>query len=153
MKIEPFVKQIKDLIKEKGEIIQEPKDGVEAIVVREEIFPGGKIMSKDMSDKYSVSIGIGIIQSSISTTRYFDVRGKIYNDTLHAYSDSNLRIEPKVVATTKGVEYVCAVFEPGLIRAVDEAVWHKKFNNLNDLIEVLENLGKNDLKSLFDSLG
>jgi len=148
MKIEPFVKQIKDLIKEKGEIIQEPKDGVEAIVVREEHFAGGKKM-----DKYSASIGIGIIQSSISTTRYFDVRGKVYNDTLHAFSDSNLRIEPKVVATTKGVEYVCSVFKPGLIRAVDEAVWHNKFINLNDLIEVLENLGKNDLKSLFDSLG
>ena len=149
MKIEPFVKQIKDLIKKKGEIIQEPKDGVEAIVVREEHFAGGK----KMSDKYSASIGIGIIQSSISTTRYFDVRGKVYNDTLNAFSDSNLRIEPKVVATTKGVEYVCVVFEPGLIRAVDEAVWQNKFNNLNDLIEVLENLGKNDLKSLFDSLG
>ena len=149
MKIEPFVKQIKDLIKKKGEINQEPKDGVEVIVVREEHFAGGK----KMSDKYSASIGIGIIQSSISTTRYFDVRGKVYNDTLNAFSDSNLRIEPKVVSTTKGVEYVCAVFEPGLIRAVDEAVWQKKFNNLNDLIEVLENLGKNDLKSLFDSLG
>lgn len=149
MKIEPFVKQIKDLIKEKGTINQEPKDGVEAIVIREEHFAGGK----NMSDKYSVSIGIGIIQSSISTTRYFDVRGKIFNDTLHIFSDSNLRIEPKVVATTKGVEYMCAVFEPGLIRAVDEALWHNKFNTLNDLIEILENLGKNDLKSLFDSLG
>jgi hypothetical protein len=152
MKIEPLVKQIKILIKEKGTIHQEPKDGVEAIVVREEHFAGGKKMS-EMSDKYSASIGIGIIQSSISTTRYFDVLGKVYNDTLNSFSDSNLRIEPKVVATTKGVEYVCAVFEPGLIRAVDEAVWHKKFKNLNDLIEILENLGKNDLKSLFDSLG
>jgi hypothetical protein len=58
-----------------------------------------------------------------------------------------------VFATTKGLEYICAVFEKGLIRAVDEAVWHHKFNNLNDLIAILENLGKNDLKSLFDSLG
>ncbi|MHA1725791.1 MAG: hypothetical protein ACTSXH_13315 [Promethearchaeota archaeon] len=143
MKIEPFVKQIKDLIKEKGEINQEPPNGVEAIIVREEHFSG----------KYSATIGIGLINSSISTTRWFDVRGKIYNDTLNRFSDTILRVEPKVFATTKGLEYVCAVFEPGLIRAVDEAVWHHKFSNLNDLIVILENLGKNDLKSLFDSLG
>ena len=143
MKIEPLIKQIKELIKEKGTINQEPEDGVEAIIVREERFSG----------KYSASIGIGLINSSISTTRYFDVNGKIYNDTLHTFSDSNLRIEPKVFATTKGLQYLCAVFEPGLIRAVDEALWHHKFSNLNDLIVVLENLGKNELKSLFDSLG
>ncbi len=143
MKIEPLIKQIKNLIKEKGTIHQEPNDGVEAIVVREEHFSG----------KYSASVGIGLINSSVSTTRYFDCRGKVYNDTLNSFSDSNLRIEPKVVATTKGLEYVCAVFEPGLIRAVDEAVWHNKFNSLDDLIEIIENLGKNDLKSLFDSLG
>lgn len=143
MKIEPLIKQIKELIKEKGAINQEPEDGVEAIIVREEHYSG----------KYSAAIGIGLINSSISTTRYFDVRGKIYNDTLNSFSDSNLRVEPKAFATTKGLEYVCAVFKPGLIRAVDEALWHNKFNNLNDLIEILENLGKNDLKSLFDSLG
>ncbi|MHA1765908.1 MAG: hypothetical protein DRO88_06925 [Promethearchaeia archaeon] len=142
MKIEPFIKKIKDLINEKGEINQEPPNGVEAIVVREEHFSG----------KYSATIGIGLVNSSVSTTRYFDVRGKVYNDTLNKFSDSNLRIEPKVVATTKGLEYVCAVFKPGLIRAVDEAVWHNKFNNLNDLIDIIENLGKNDLKSLFESL-
>ena len=143
MKIEPLIKQIKNLIKEKGTVNQEPEDGVEAIVVREEYFSG----------KYSAAIGIGLITSSVSTTRYFDVRGKIYNDTLNSFSDSNLRVEPKAFATTKGLEYVCAVFKPGLIRAVDEALWHNKFNSLNDLIEILENLGKNDLKSLFDSLG
>ena len=143
IKIEPFVKQIKDLIKEKGEINQEPPNGVEVICVREEHFSG----------KYSATVGIGLINSSVSTTRWFDVRGKIYNDTLNIFSDSNLRIEPKVVATTKGLEYVCAVFKPGLIRAVDEAVWHNKFNTLDDLIKIIENLGKNDLKSLFDSLG
>ncbi len=143
IKIEPFVKKIKDLIKEKGKINQEPPNNVEAIVVREEHFSG----------KYSATIGIGLINSSISTTRWFDVRGKVFNDTLNSFSDSILRVEPKVFATTKGLEYVCAVFEPGLIRAVDEAVWHNKFNTLDDLIEIIENLGKNDLKSLFDSLG
>ena len=142
MKIEPLIKQIKTLIEEKGTINQEPENGVEAIIVREEHFSG----------KYSVAVGIGLINSSISTTRYFDVRGKIYNDTLNAFSDSNLRIEPKVFATTKGLQYLCAVFEPGLIRAIDEALWHHKFSNLNDLIVILENLGKNDLKSLFESL-
>jgi len=142
IKIEPLIQQIKDLIKEKGEIIQEPEDGVEAIIIREEHFSG----------RYSAALGIGLITSSVSTTRWFDVRGKVYNDTLHTFSDSNLRIEPKAFATTKGLEYVCAVFKPGLIRAVDEAMWHKKFNNLNDLIEILENLGKNDLKSLFEAL-
>ncbi|MHA1721016.1 MAG: hypothetical protein ACTSXK_15970, partial [Promethearchaeota archaeon] len=101
MKIEPFIKKIKDLINEKGEINQEPPNGVEAIVVREEHFSG----------KYSATIGIGLVNSSVSTTRYFDVRGKVYNDTLNKFSDSNLRIEPKVVATTKGLEYVCAVFK------------------------------------------
>ncbi len=142
MKIEPFVKQIKDLIKEKGEINQEPPNNVEAVVVREEHFSG----------KYSATIGVGLINSSISTTRWFDVRGKIYNDTLNSFSDSNLRVEPKAFATTKGLTYICSVFKPGLIRAVDEALWHNKFKNLNDFIEILENFGKNDLKSLFEAL-
>ena len=148
LKIEPLIKQIKNLIKEKGTINQEPENGVEAIVVIEEHFSGAKGIGK-----YSAAIGIGLINSSVSTTRYFDCRGKVYNDTLNSFSDSNLRVEPKAFATTKGLGYVCAVFKPGLIRAVDEALWHNKFNNLNDLIEILENLGKKDLKSLFDSLG
>lgn len=134
------IKYIKSLLKKKAKNTPFPQNGAEAIVIQEQ----------NIDSSFTFSVGVGIIKSNESTSRYFDVQGRVFDDTMHKFYPSNLRIEPKQIATTKGLEYSCGVFEPGLIRAVDEADWSQKFATLDHLIEVLENLGKNDLGSLFD---
>ena len=137
---DPQVEKLKMLAQEKGTVKEIPKNGDEILIVKEE----------RMEDYLNYSIGAGI--AIVINPRYFEVKGKIYSDTLKQFSDNVLRIEPKQIKETKGVSYICSVFKPGLVRAIDEASWQNNFENIGDLILVLENLGKGSLQSMFDDL-
>ena len=137
---DPQIEELKRLAQEKGTVQIYPKNGDEVLVIKEE----------RMEDYLNYSIGAG--NAIVINPRYFDVQGKIYSDRLKSFSDNVLRIEPKQIKETKGVDYLCMVFKPGLVRAIDEASWQNNFENLGDLISVVENLGKGELKSMFDEL-
>jgi hypothetical protein len=142
VKIQENIKRIKSLMEEKGKPIAFPSNDTEAIAIREQ----------EISGMYTASVGVGQVKVNESTSRYFDITGRVFDDTMNKFYDGVLRIEPKVVATTKGLEYICCVFDAGLIRAVDEASWANAFESLEDLEKVLVKLGHDELKSLFDSL-
>ncbi|MHA1520460.1 MAG: hypothetical protein ACTSRK_09780 [Promethearchaeota archaeon] len=137
---DPQIEKLKELTLKKGMMKDIPNNGDEIIIIKEE----------RMEDYLNYSIGAG--NAIVINPRYFEVKGKIYSDTLKRFSDTVLRIEPKQIKETKGVQYFCSVFEPGLVRAIDEATWQKNFATIDDLISVLENLGKGSLKSMFDDL-
>ncbi len=131
------IQQIQTLLEKKGELTPHPENNSEVVVIKETLI----------NEKYTVSIAVGKV-SAISN-RYFDVRGQVFDDSFNRFSENSLRIEPKQISTTKGVQYFCFVFKPGLTRAVDEATWSEKFGSLEDLILILENLGNQDSISFF----
>jgi hypothetical protein len=122
------IEKVKEYISSKGESNPYPTNGMEAITIKE----------SKMGNKYTASIAVGKVVSI--NPRYFETQGYVFNETFDKWDDSNLRIEPKTVSTTKGMSFVCGVFPDGLIRKVDEAKWDNKFNNVDDLLEILENL-------------
>ncbi|WP_457558834.1 hypothetical protein [Candidatus Harpocratesius sp.] len=124
----------------KGKEVQFPENGNEILVIKEEFI----------KDQYSVSVGVG--KAIVINYRYFDVKGKIISDSFPNFSDNVLRIEPKLIKNTKGTKYFAVVFKPGFVLAIDEATWKDKFATLQDLIEVLKNLGNSSLQSLFDEI-
>jgi hypothetical protein len=131
------IQQIQTLLEKKGELTPHPENNAEVVVIKE----------TQINEKYTVSIAVGKV-SAISN-RYFDVRGQVFDDSFNRFSENSLRIEPKQIMTTKGVQYFCFVFQPGLVRAVDEVTWAEKFVTIEDLINVLENLGNQDSFSFF----
>ena len=141
MDSENEVEQLKSIAMRKGTRSTIPNNGDEILVIKEEKM-------KDDYFNYAIAVGNAIVIN----TRYFEVKGKVYSPTIHQFSDSTLRIEPKQIKQTKGVEYFCSVFKPGLVRAIDEASWVNNLNDVSDLIKVVENYGKGNLKSLFDDL-
>ena len=141
MSFKPAAYKLKNLIREKGTIDPDPANSSEVIVVKE----------SQISNSYTLSVAVGL--SSNITGRYFDVRGRVLDDTFNRFNHSTLRIEKKTdITKNKGEAYLCGVFKPGLIRQVDEASWNQKFESLSDLIEVLEHLGENPSDSIFKSL-
>ena len=122
------VQLIHALMETKGRVMATPDNNAEVVVIKE-----SRIGT-------SQSIGVAVGKVSAISNRYFDVRGKVFDDTFNRFSDNSMRIESIKIAT-KGAKFFCAVFPPGLIRAVDEATWTEKFVTLADLITLLENLG------------
>jgi len=141
MSIENSIFRLKKALEAKAKMVSFPQNGDEAIVI--------KMQRIDAS--YSVSVGIGTVVAL--NARHFDVNGKIYMDTFHKFEDNTLRIEPDAIKQNKGIQYYCAVFKPGMILARDEAIWNNRLNNLNDVVTLVENLGKEDLSSLLSDLG
>ena len=141
MSFKPAAYKLKNLIREKGTIDPDPRNSSEVIVVKE----------SQISNSYTLSVAVGL--SSNITGRYFDVRGRVLDDTFNRFNHSTLRIEKKTdITKNKGEAYLCGVFKSGLFRQVDEASWNQKFESLSDLIEVLEHLGENPSDSIFKSL-
>jgi len=126
MLTEQAANAIKEIIKMKAINKPNPSNGEEAITIKE----------TRMGKTYNATIGIGKIVAI--NPRYFETQGYVWNEQFNHYEDGNLKIEPKAIATTRGVSYVTGVFPNGLIRKVDEAKWDKKLNNLEDLIEILK---------------
>lgn len=133
---ESTIQQIHTLLEEKGELTPHPDNNAEVVAIKETRI-----------GSYTVSVAVGKV-SAISN-RYFDVRGQVFDDSFNRFSDNSLRIEPKQITSTKGVQYFCFVFKPGLVRAMDEATWAEKFTSLEDLITLLENLGNQGSFSFF----
>jgi hypothetical protein len=125
--LQVFAGKIKELIQQKGGITKTPADGSEAIVVKEQ----------KVGMNYTISVAIGMVRAI--NVRYFEIQGKVFDDTFREFTDSVMRIEPKAIATTKGADYVCAEFPPGIIRAADEATWAGNLKDLQNLITLLEN--------------
>ena len=136
-KLAATIHQIRILLEKRGNLTPHPENNAEVIVIKE----------TQIGSSYSSSIAVGKV--SVISNRYFDVRGKVFDDTFNRFSDNYLRIEPKKITGTKGMQYVCAVFKPGLMRAVDEASWSEKFVSLTDLIILLENLDNQESFSFF----
>ena len=131
------VQLIHALMETKGRVMATPDNNAEVVVIKE----------TRIGTSQSISVAVGKV-SAISN-RYFDVRGKVFDDTFNRFSDNSMRIESIKIASTKGAKFFCAVFPSGLIRAVDEATWTEKFVTLADLIFLLENLGNNESNSFF----
>ena len=127
MSYRPQIERIKNLMQQKGTVNKIPPNGLEVCVVKEQT----------MGKTYSATIAVGK-SASYGASRYFDVTGNIWEDHFGTFMDSNLRIEPKLIATTQGMEYFCVSFNQGLIRKIDEAKWDNKFSSLDDLIRILE---------------
>jgi hypothetical protein len=141
MESENEIEKLKTIAMKKGTQTFLPKNGEEILVIKEEKM-------KDDYFNYAIAVGNAIVIN----TRYFEVKGKVYSPTLKQFSDSVLRIEPKQIKQTKGVEYFCSSFKAGLIRAIDEASWVDNLKDVSDLIDVLDNFGEGSLKSMFDDL-
>ena len=122
----PIVTELKKLLGTKGIIKSFPQSGEEAICVKEQ----------QIGENYSVLVAVGRV-SAISA-RYFDVQGQLFSDTFQSFMENSLRIEPKLISMGRGQKYSCAVFVPGLIRKIDEAIWADKFHDLKDLIRILQ---------------
>ncbi len=122
----PIVTELKKLLGIKGTIKSFPQSGEEAICVKEQ----------QIGENYSVVVAVGRV-SAISS-RYFDVQGQLFSDTFQSFMENSLRIEPKLISMGRGQKYSCAVFVPGLIRKIDEAIWADKFHDLKDLIRILQ---------------
>lgn len=140
MELKNQVEKVKTSAQKHGILKYNPENGDEVLVIQEQ----------QINDMYTFSIAAGT--AIVINTRYFDVKGKIFSDTFQKFSDNVLRIEPKRIKETKGWDYFSMVFKPGFVRAIDEATWQNKFDTLEHLIDVLENLGKDNLESLFDEL-
>ena len=84
------VEKIKTACGSKAVINPNPPNGSEAITIKE----------NKVGAKYSVSVAVGKVFSI--NTRYFETQGNVYTDTFERWEDSNLRIEPKAISTTKG---------------------------------------------------
>lgn len=140
MNYQPILEKVKAAALSKGDRIEFPDNGDEVLVIKEE----------RVKDQHSFTLGVGKALSF--NFRYFDVKGKVLSDSFPSFSDSSVRIEPKIIQKTKGAEYITVKFPEGFIRSVDEASWQDKFSNLNDLLEFFNNFGKKDLNSLFEDI-
>lgn len=126
MSFQAIIEKIKELSLKSGTQNQTPANGSEAICIKEQ----------KLGSKYSASVAIGKVVSF--NTRYFEVQGFVFEDTFNRWSEGNIRIEPKVFQTTKGLSYNCIIFKEGLIRKFDERRWDNKMNSLQDLVEILQ---------------
>src|SRR5271157_3167615 len=95
------IEKIKEASKSKAELNANPANGVEAITIKE----------TKLGNKYSVAVAVGKIFSI--NARYFETQGYLFTDLFERWEDSNLRIEPKTIATTRGNTYSCFVFPDG----------------------------------------
>ena len=102
MHIQKTLRQLKLLLEKKGTKNQHPRDNAEAIILQEQ----------NIDSSFTYSVGVGVVKSNESTSRYFDLTGRVYDDTMQKFYESNLRIEPKLITTTKGLNYTCVVFFP-----------------------------------------
>lgn len=127
MSIKPIIEQIKNLMQTKGTPNTHPSNGLEAIVVKEQNING----------IYSAVVAVGTT-GGFGGARYFEIRGFVFEDTQNSFTESTYRIEPSVIARTKGVSYFCVIMKPGFIRQIDEAKWANAFTNLEDLLKVLQ---------------
>ncbi len=140
MDYRPILDRLKSTALSKGTRVDFPENGDEILVIKEEI----------LNDQHSFAIGVG--KAVAFNFRYFDIKGKVFTDSFPIFSDSSLRIEPKLIKKTKGVSYITLKFPKGFIRNVDETSWQDKLKDLSDLIDLLENLGKKPSNSLFDDI-
>jgi hypothetical protein len=123
------IEKIKDLMQARGTINVHPENGLEAIVVKEQL----------MGKSYTATVAVGIT-GGFGGVRYFEVQGNVWEDSFNRFNDSSYRIEPNAISRTKGASYMCVIMPQGFIRKVDEAKWAGNFNGLDDLITLLEGL-------------
>ena len=128
----PNVLRLKDLLREKGEIVTEPKNGVAAVIVKDQKVARGGMSS------YNCEIAVGKV---MAYPKYFDVVGYEKKAEQFPFSEGSVRTQVgDMRAPKEGVEIIVATFPITFIRTVDEHRWENKMRDLPDLIELLESM-------------
>ncbi len=130
MKLKAEISDLKKVLEVVGTLEANPEHGTTAVAIRE----------SEIGSSYSARVGVGKV-SAISQ-RYFEIRGKVFDDTYHKFTDSILKIEPKELASSRGEKYTCALVDEKIIRKMTEASWDDSFNGIDDLKEILQGLKK-----------
>lgn len=131
--LNPHIRELKDLIREKGEIVTEPKNGAVAIIIKDHCNARGGVMG----NQYEIAVG-----KAMSFPKYFDVVGYEKKGDQFPFSEGSLRTQIAEIRTPKsgGQEILLATFPIQFMRTVDETRWENKLNELPDLIALLANL-------------
>ena len=103
LSVKPVIEQIKNLLQMRGTVNAHPDNGLEAVVVKEQ----------EINQRYSAVVAVGST-GGFGGARYFEVRGFVWEDTQNQFLESTYRIEPQMIARTKGQSYFCVVMSRAL---------------------------------------
>ena len=119
------VAKLKEIMRQKLDIVEKPVNGNEVIIVLEE----------QIEKSYTAEVGFG---KCWMFSPNYDIVGKIFTENTPEFTEGTIKIHTKEKHKTQ--KRIIGVGEPGLIRKIDEATWDGKFKNIEDLISILENL-------------
>ncbi len=127
MSLKNQIESIKDLMKEKLEIVEVPKNEDECILIREII----------VGNNYNVQVAVG---KSWTYPNNFNIVGHVFEESSSVFSESTIKIEAK--NRPKSEFIFCGVAKKGLVEICDKAKLgfsdDQEWGSLENLIEILE---------------
>ncbi|MBN2157335.1 MAG: hypothetical protein JW776_14920 [Candidatus Lokiarchaeota archaeon] len=119
------ITKLKEKMREKMDIVEIPENGNEVVIVIEE----------QVENSYTAEVGIGQCwRFPIS----YDIVGKVFTENSNKFIQNTIKVNTK--DKSKSRQILCAVAPSGFIRKIDEAVWDNDFEDVDDLIEMIEHL-------------
>ena len=119
------VAKLKEIMKQKLEIVEKPENGKEVVIVIEE----------KIEKSYTAEVGFG---KCWMLSPNYDIVGKMFTENTLEFVDGTIKIHMKEKHRTQ--KLLVGIAEPGFIRKIDEAIWDGNFKNLDDLINILDHL-------------
>jgi len=117
--------KLKEKIQQKLNIVDKPENGNECVI----------ILEQNIENSYSANVGVGKCWKFPTS---YDIVGIVFTETSGQFIDSTIKIHTK--DKRKSIHILCATAPSGFIRKIDEEKWDGKFNNLEDLLRIIDNL-------------
>ena len=119
------VAKLKEIMKQKLDIVEKPVNGNEVIIVLEE----------QIEKSYTAEVGFG---KCWMFSPNYDIVGKIFTENTPEFTEGTIKIHTK--ERNKSQKRFIGVAEPGLNRKIAESTWDGKFKDIDDLTEILAHL-------------